>query len=85
MANESAEPAPGAMANARLTLPDEPDLAHLQARAFDAGGATLRDVGERALLDALVRQVQKADGLRRSLPMATTRRFWPRLLIGLWS
>ena len=74
------------MATARLTWPDEPDLAHLDARAFDAGGPTLRDVGERALLDALVRQSRTSrTSLRRSLPMATTPRFWRRPQGGPWS
>ncbi len=46
----------------RLTFAQELDVADLQARAFDAGGPALRDVGERALLSALVRQSNKSDG-----------------------
>jgi thiamine-monophosphate kinase len=41
---------------------DLAEVADLQARAFDAGGPTLHEVGERALLGALVRQTGRSDG-----------------------
>ena len=62
MASDAGEPAPAATATARSKVGDEDDLAHLDARAFDAGGPTLRDVGERALLGALVRQSRRSGG-----------------------
>ena len=62
MASDAGEPAPAATATARSNVGNEDDLAHLDARAFDAGGPTLRAVGERALLDALVRQTRRSDG-----------------------
>jgi thiamine-monophosphate kinase len=62
LADEVDAPAPAAIAMARSKVGDEHDLAHLDARAFDAGGPTLRAVGERVLLDALVRQSHRSDG-----------------------
>jgi thiamine-monophosphate kinase len=57
LASEIGEPA-----SLRSKAGPDLDLGHLDARAFDAGGPTLRAVGERALLDALVRQSRHSDG-----------------------
>ncbi len=60
---------PDATAKVRSKLVDDGELSHLDDRPFDAGGPTLREVGERALLSALVRQS------RRSAPT------WPDMIV----
>lgn len=56
MANELEGQASRAAASSRSKLPDEGDPVHLEARAFDDGGPTLGEVGEGAILEALLRR-----------------------------
>ncbi len=70
MADEPGGFAIGPAASRWSMFTDEEELRHLDVRPFDAGGPTLRDIGERALLGALVRRSRQTASASADLIVA---------------